>query len=356
VITAEGEFSHSWGWIKPESEIAADREEPESEEQVAEVEEGPGAEPASVIAALSEQRTLAFADVVAGDTTTALELLLATMMAGSHSGSPLILKADGAEAVAHYMESLVGDGADAGAIGDLTFGEYMAKMRLETTPGVRELVATMMASALDLTARAMDPKNAWGKSVTEEGVAALQGALDGDKLLAAMRRRFDPVTYFAGAKKDHALRAIEECQGEATAKSWGNRKKGLIAAFAAEAAAQAGWLPPLLRVPAYESPTPAAEAPAPEGEAISKSPLPKSMKDHLIVLGALDAVDEESARPFVIEEDGSATELSAGTVGGLIRRGLAAKITRKGPDGQRAAYHLTQAGADQYLLVLTAKA
>jgi ParB family chromosome partitioning protein len=361
-IAHDGTFAYQWGYIRPGDAPAKPKAEAGEEDT------GPAPLPRPVTDFLREVLTLSWATVIADYQGMAEELLLATWLAGRKSGSPVCFYPDGFDGLEVVTEWAKGDSdGQHGAYSGLSFPEALALVQ-EMKHGERsKLFCTMVASALDMSTPARDSWN--NKGVTQEGVDAVAKLYTGVDALAVIRSNFTPGSYFSGAKKPHALAAIAECLGEDEAQRVKGWKKHEVEVFATEAARQKGWLPAELRVPGYSvGPTPLAdrtaaavvsvsakraaraaepkeEAPAPEP--VKPDKLPRALREHLLTLHALDAWSGDLARPLVVENDERAKQLSPGTVGALVRRGLAAKTTRKGPGGQRAAYYLTPAGVAQ---------
>jgi ParB family chromosome partitioning protein len=117
---------------------------------------------------------------------------------------------------------------------------------------VNAILAKLVAGAFSAKSEArFGPES---KGVTDEGVALVASQLDQIALNAALRERWNAAEYFDGAKKEHALRALEEALGADEAKAWANKKKGDIAAHATAVVPKTGWLPPQLRVIVADEP------------------------------------------------------------------------------------------------------
>ena len=258
-----GAVNIRYGYIHPDDLTDADLEPAPAAD---EVEAGPEAEPRFVVEALREIQTTAWAEVVSGYSGMAMEIFLATWVAGRKSGSPMTFQDRGWKGLDPIRGAILGDGDQPGQLGKLDFPEALAAVQQMSHAGKTWLFSAIVASSLDMTSAGRTGTWHGGElqgAVTETGIAAVAAAYTDVAALNAMRKHFEPGAYFAGAKKGHALLAIEDCMGAATLKQWAPKKKAEVAAFATACAQQKGWLPPALRVSGYScGPTPIADAAA----------------------------------------------------------------------------------------------
>ncbi|WP_315705041.1 MULTISPECIES: ParB/RepB/Spo0J family partition protein [unclassified Bradyrhizobium] len=98
---------------------------------------------------------------------------------------------------------------------------------------------------------------------------ALAEAIDGKKLTAITREKFDAKDYFASVSRTVIVEAVREAMGEEHARKVSDMKKDEAAKFATANLPKLKWLPKQLRVPGYDGPT-AKAAPKPAAKASAK--------------------------------------------------------------------------------------
>lgn len=185
---------------------------------------------------LSEVRTLAATAALRTDATLAMRVIAAALLA--RFNSPAAVRNEGHASVRET------DGR--------TFAQLFAELLDDPSTQLLDArFAHAVASTLDLT------DATWRFKSRDTGIDALVSALPGAPFLAAAAEHFLPDDYFKRASKAVALAALDEIReagcvaGLAPEDVLADMKKTELAAAAAQAARDAGWLPPELRHPSY---------------------------------------------------------------------------------------------------------
>ncbi|WP_315768239.1 ParB/RepB/Spo0J family partition protein [Bradyrhizobium sp. SZCCHNR2012] len=107
---------------------------------------------------------------------------------------------------------------------------------------------------------------------------ALAEAIDGKKLTAITREKFDAKDYFASVSRTVIVEAVREAMGEEHARKVGEMKKDEAAKFATANLPKLKWLPKQLRVPGYDGPAAKAAPKAPAKASAKKAPAKAAKK------------------------------------------------------------------------------
>jgi ParB family chromosome partitioning protein len=246
----EGELTVLRGFVTPgiaatDSGVAA-RDDANSEDDKA--------EPRKVVDALRDTLTAALGAAVAKSYRGAMSALLATLLMGDAKSPLRIVAKPSIHAAGQLCETLAEFGAQVAG----TFAERLTYVDRLSDPQRNELFRLLIGAAIDVGSKVREE---WGASALEaDRIEPLAAAVQHLGLLDLTRQAFDADGYFAGAPKGFALMCLTESLGEAEATKWANKRKGDLAAHAAEVARQKGWLPPALRTSDYAcAPTPLAD-------------------------------------------------------------------------------------------------
>tara|TARA_R110000868_G_scaffold936_1_gene7105 strand:+ start:135 stop:1994 length:1860 start_codon:yes stop_codon:yes gene_type:complete len=192
---------------------------------------------------IHEALTVAAAQVLKAEPLAALQVLVAQLECSSSNGPVKVT--DGGNAVVsdrHKRDH------------SKRFSHRLKQVRGAGVDALLLTLAGRVAQALSMVPSGVGVYNA----TTEIGeVVALRDFLDDEAYLAAIRSTFDAADYFARARKETAIAALEDMhdaghhfglQGRSDLEGM---KKAELAEWAAEQAKACGWLPPELRHPAY---------------------------------------------------------------------------------------------------------
>lgn len=196
---------------------------------------------AALTESLSEVMTVAMSKALAGQPAVTLAALLATlrMTIRTYGASPIRIHAKGWSGISPERDYDAGRGSWA--------TEFAATLAIPTEGQLAELSA-LVATQLDLREMKFDDRIGW-RDCRADTVAALAGALSGDRVTAEIGATFDAAAYFSKVSADLIDEACAE-MGEPAPKG----KKGEKVAIAAAAARSRGWLPPELRTVHYTGP------------------------------------------------------------------------------------------------------
>ncbi|MCX5495763.1 ParB N-terminal domain-containing protein [Kaistia dalseonensis] len=130
-----------------------------------------------------------------------------------------------------------------------TFGAIFARLSAMTDGELFAVAAGIAARAVDLQRMSVDQP-----PLANEGIAALLGAMNGERLEGAIRQTFDAADYFGGISKPLVAQAIHEAGFAEDQVKTAKMKKGDVVAFAIANVPGTGWLPPEFRTAHYAGP------------------------------------------------------------------------------------------------------
>jgi len=193
---------------------------------------------AALIEDLTTQQTIVAQRVLADDPCLALAALIATLASYAHGGSPMQISESGYREGARPYDRKA------------TFAARFDLCPIASTEALVETLAPLLAAALDL--RSYNP------AADRRNVGALVGRMDAETYLREMRKVFAAADYFARVPKALCIAALEDMHdgghffGLPGRDDLERMKKAELAPWAAEQAQACGWLPEMLRHPAYE--------------------------------------------------------------------------------------------------------
>lgn len=137
-----------------------------------------------------------------------------------------------------------------------------AALKLTTAKQIEVLTAhvSRAVNLIDRSGRTVALENPHHKALAE--------AVDGKKLTAALREKFDAKDYFASMSRAAIVEAVREAMGDDHASSVAKMDKAAAAKFAVVNLPKVKWLPKQLRVSAYDGP---AKKAAPKKAAAKKA-------------------------------------------------------------------------------------
>lgn len=249
-ITPGGRVNIEAGVIKPAEKKAAATQERAQDAKRADKGDKPKAEISAAMAdRLSTALTTAAAITVAeGGGDLALRLLLAGFAADGYGGrGPVCVSNTG-----------MGSGDETGI--DETFGAALAKANKLTNAAAFQMLAKVVASAIDLRTNSPTRLLLTGKGEgVEDEAGALAEALPQEELQAALRKAFTPADYFENSPSAYSRAALVDMKIDVPK---GVTKASALAEIATTNAKKTGWLPPQLRTSGYEGPAADAKKPA----------------------------------------------------------------------------------------------
>lgn len=235
------------GYVKPGSKVQLPKGATQTPEQKkaaakkkAERDENGPAVSNALARRISEQMTLAAADVLAAHPRLALSVAIASLACLS-SPTTIDLRDSGQDGQRKGGERDEND-----------FGEYLRLSTGHTTEQALKVLATWVAQGVDLTCWRADclplaPRTKHDDSGAGELLALMPPAA----VTKAMRERFDAEDYFASMSAAAAKEALRDMGIQVTKAE----NKSALAKQAAGTAKLKGWLPPEMRVPgAYDGP------------------------------------------------------------------------------------------------------
>ncbi len=218
-ISYEGKVTAEGGMLPPPAEEEQDAEQPTATPEPKEDSQGISA---ALSQKLSESRTDALAKAVAADHDAALSVMLAAMTQ-AYNPSPCRVRATG---IGRDWKTIWP------ALADAEFPAALDLIRAMTADERSRLMAQMVADSID------DTDAGRRNGVRAENTKALVQHLD--DMTPLLRDAFDAEGYFAAAPKPIALAVLAELGKETPPAS---AKKAAVAALAAQAAREEGWLP-----------------------------------------------------------------------------------------------------------------
>lgn len=218
---------------------------PEAEKKAPSKSDGPKEKAAPTISnainhRLSVQATNATAAALMQEPRIGLIALLAGFVAGGTWGQPVRVSTNGiGSRGAREIES---------------FNSAFKRLSAMSDGELFRLAAGVAAQSLD-----MQRPNG-GQVAFDKTSIAMVGAIDADRMTAALREAFDAEDYFNSVAKTFVITAIREAINDDEARKADKLKKKELVEFALANVPQTGWLPPELRAPTYSGP---GEIPAP---------------------------------------------------------------------------------------------
>lgn len=236
-INYDGEVMTDWGFIRPDGQQPTDAPAKAPEQK----DESNDALSAKVLATIRHMQTRGLQAAIAADPGAAKRALLATLIAGDKSGSPLVCTIHG---VGPSFQVFPEPDSQPKSFEDALIWAFALR------PGAVDAeLAKAIAGLVNTSTDARDGYR--GQGVRGADIRALTGFLSADTQ-DHLAKAFDPAIYFREAKKVHALDAIREIEGADSAAQWAKRPKGEIADAAARIAEGKPWLPADIRPAQYK--------------------------------------------------------------------------------------------------------
>jgi ParB family chromosome partitioning protein len=237
-VNHQGQFDIAFGICKPGTK-AAKQAKPGSGKKATKPKEGGPVISNAIAQRMSEWLTYATGDVIA---VSKPEVILALALAGIASTD---------QTVAMTERGLITKRGDRDYDKEIPeFADLFKGLLKHPLKDLQARFARVVGNALDFQTNHAEEKPFEGRPEPLE----IAKAIDGDKLNAAIRQRFDAADYFKSVSAKVRLAAIEEAMGSDHARTAAKLKGAEQAAFCVENLPKTKWLPPELRTSHYDGP------------------------------------------------------------------------------------------------------